>query len=215
FGYRDDFEKKIYIDPKRPMVALTYDDGPYETVDSILYEILDAYGGRATFYAVGSRMTKAELDSIKRGIGLGMEFGSHSENHESLSKQDVEEAAWAIMEPVNYVKEKLGYEMKTYRPPYGNRNYELEEVIGMPAVLWTLDSKDWSNRDEDITHDKIINNIEDGDIVLMHSLYMSSANATRRLVPELIDEGYQLVTVSELLEYKGYDIENLKVIGNN
>ena len=49
----------------------------------------------------------------------------------------------------------------------------------------------------------------------MHSLYMSSANATRRLVPELIDEGYQLVTVSELLKYKGYDIENLKVIGNN
>ena len=215
FGYRDDFEKKIYIDPKRPMVALTYDDGPYETVDSILYEILDAYGGRATFYAVGSRMTKAELDSMERGIGLGMEFGSHSEYHESLSKQDVEEAAWAIMEPVNYVKEKLGYEMKTYRPPYGNRNHELEEVIGMPAVLWTLDSKDWSNRDEDITHDKIINNIEDGDIVLMHSLYMSSANATRRLVPELIDEGYQLVTVSELLKYKGYDIENLKVIGNN
>mgnify|MGYP002520050709 CR=1 FL=1 len=63
--------------------------------------------------------------------------------------------------------------------------------------------------------DKIINNIEDGDIVLMHSLYMSSANATRRLVPELIDEGYQLVTVSELLKYKGYDIENLKVIGSN
>ena len=197
------------------MVALTYDDGPYRKVDAVLYETLHRYGARATFYSVGSRMSRDELDSIREGIALGNEFGSHTEYHASLAKQSVEEARWAVMETVDYVHEKLGYEMKTYRPPYGSRNRELENVIGMPAVLWTVDSKDWSNRDEDITYDRIMNSVEDGDIVLMHSLYMSSAEASKRLIPELIDLGYQLVTVSELLEYKGYDIDHLKVVGSN
>ena len=209
-----DYEKKNYIDPDRPMIALTYDDGPYRKVDEILYEVFNRYGARATFYSVGNRMSREELYSIQEGIELGMEFGSHTEEHVSLSKQDVDEARWAIMETVEYVHDKLHYEMKTYRPPYGNRNYELESVIGMPAVLWTVDSRDWSNRNEDITYGKVMNNVHDGDIVLMHSLYMSTARATERLVPDLIDAGYQLVTVTELLKYKGYDIDRIKAIGN-
>ena len=197
------------------MIAITYDDGPYRPVDLKLYEIFDRYGGLATFYSVGSRMSKDELDNMTQGIELGMEFGSHTEYHTSLRKQDAEEGWWAIMEPVEYVEEKLGYRMKTYRPPYGSRNPDVEEIIGMPAILWTVDSKDWSNRDEDITYDRIMDYVEDGDIVLMHSLYTSSARATERLVPELIDRGFQLVTVSELLYYKGIDMDDLTAYGSN
>lgn len=211
----EDYEKKIYVDPDRPMIALTYDDGPYQKVDAILFETFNRYGARATFYSVGSRMSRDELYSIQKGIELGMEFGSHTEEHVSLSKQDLDEARRAVKEPVEYVRDKLHYEMKTYRPPYGNRNYELESIIGMPAVLWSVDSKDWSNRDEDATYNKVMNNIKDGDIVLMHSLYMSTARATERLVPDLIDEGYQLVTVSELFRYKGYNTDRVKAVGNN
>ena len=211
----ESYEKKNYIDPDRPMIALTYDDGPYRKVDAILYEAFSRYGARATFYSVGNRMSREELYNIQEGIELGMEFGSHTEEHVSLSKQDVDEARWAIMETVEYVRDKLHYEMKTYRPPYGNRNYELEAIIGMPAVLWTVDSKDWSNRDEDITYERVMNNVRDGDIVLLHSLYMSTARASERLVPDLIDEGYQLVTVTELLRYKGYSVNRTNAIGNN
>ena len=211
----EDYEKKIYVDPDRPMIALTYDDGPYQKVDAILFETFNRYGARATFYSVGSRMSRDELYSIQKGIELGMEFGSHTEEHVSLSKQDLDEARRAVKEPVEYVRDKLHYEMKTYRPPYGNRNYELESIIGMPAVLWSVDSKDWSNRDEDATYNKVMNNIKDGDIVLMHSLYMSTARATERLVPDLIDEGYQLVTVSELFRYKGCNTDRVKAVGNN
>ena len=211
----EDHEKKIYIDPDRPMIAITYDDGPYRNVDTILYETFSRYGARATFYSVGSRMTRDELYNIREGIELGMEFGSHTEEHVSLTKQDTDEAYWAIMETVIYVRDKLHYEMKTYRPPYGNRNYEVEDIIGMPAVLWTVDSRDWSNRDADITYQRVMNSVKDGDIVLLHSLYMSTAEATKRLVPDLIDAGYQLVTITELLKYKGYDIDRIKAIGNN
>ena len=85
----------------------------------------------------------------------------------------------------------------------------------MPAILWSVDTKDWANRDETLTYENAINDIKDGDIILMHSLYMSSANATKKIVPELMDQGFQLVTVSELLTYKGYDLTTLKSYGYN
>ena len=83
----------------------------------------------------------------------------------------------------------------------------------MPAILWSVDSRDWSNRDADITYSRIIDNVSDGDIVLMHSLYMSSAEATQKLVPKLMDMGYQLVTVSELMEYRGIDADKIRAYG--
>ncbi len=215
FGRVDEYEKKNYISDRRPMVALTYDDGPYREVDEVIYEALKEYGARGTFYVAGYRMSQNELENIKEGIELGMEFGSHSENHDSLYVLEPYEARASIMDPVDYVYDKLGYRMRTYRPPYGSRNYDMEEIIDMPAILWTVDTMDWYYRDEDTTYERTVNNIEDGDVVLMHALYMSSALATKRIVPELIDRGFQLVTVSELLEHKGYDISTLKVYGHN
>ena len=128
---------------------------------------------------------------------------------------NIEKAKQAVLQPVEYVRDKLGYEMKTYRPPYGARNYKMEEVIGMIAVLWTLDTRDWSNRDEKITYNKAMDNVEDGDIILMHSLYPSTAKASERLIPDLMDRGFQLVSVSELLYYKGIDVDGLKAYGSN
>ena len=208
-------ERLVYIDPDRPMIAITYDDGPYIKVDIPLYELFDRYGARATFYSVGSRMSKTELENIGYGISLGMEFGSHTENHENLGKLSANSAKWTVYEPIDYVSEKLRYSMKSYRPPYGVRNKDMEAIIDIPAILWTVDSKDWSNRDKDITYERIMKRVEDGDIVLMHSLYMSSYYASEKLVPELIDQGYQLVTVSELLEHLGYDMSDLKSYGFN
>ena len=197
------------------MVAITYDDGPYRTVDEVIYDTFRRYDARATFYVAGYRMSQTEIDSIEEGIQMGMEFGSHSENHSNLSLLDAYEARAAIMEPVSYVYEKLGYRMRTYRPPYGSRNYEMEDIIDMPAILWTVDTRDWYYRDEETTYQRALADIKDGDIVLMHSLYMSSALASQRIVPELIDRGFQLVTVSELLEAKGYDLDTLKAYGSN
>lgn len=210
-----DYEKQSYLSPNRPMVAITYDDGPYRTVDEVLYQIFSKYDAKATFYVAGYRMSANEMENIAEGIKLGMEFGSHSENHENLSTLGAYEAKATIMEPVNYVYQKLGYEMKTYRPPYGARNYDMEDIIDMPAILWSVDTKDWANRDEDITYERAVADVEDGDVILMHSLYMSSARASERIVPELIDQGFQLVTVSQLLEYKGYDLSKLKAYGHN
>ena len=206
FGVEDKhFDKKIYVDPNRPLLALTFDDGPYWPVDSIIYETLSTYDCRATFFFVGDRIGSKQLEDMKYGIALGNEYGSHTENHQDLRKYSSTEALSYVTEVSDYVYDHIGYEMKTYRPPYGFRNYEMEEITDMRAILWNIDSKDWSNRDEEITYQNVMNGVRDGGIVLMHSLYPSSAAAVQRLVPDLLDKGYQLVTISELLEYKNIE----------
>ncbi len=193
-------ETPIYIDPERPMIAITYDDGPYDPVDEKLFELYDRYGGRATFFYVGERITRDELPLIEKGVSLNMEFGSHTETHADLSKMYANDARREVYGPIDYVEEKTGYAMKSYRPPYGARNFSMEELLDIPSILWNVDSRDWSNRDPYATYERIMEVIDDHDVILMHSLYDSSLEASEKLIPELIDRGYQLVTVSEMME---------------
>lgn len=197
-----------YLNPNRPMVALTYDDGPYRAVDSIIFETMKKYDARCTFYIVGSRLGEYELETIKMGLDLNLEFGSHSMNHENISKLSYNDAYYTIVSVSDYVNNKLDYQMKTYRPPYGSRNYDLENGLDMVSVLWNVDSMDWSNRNEDYTYSNVVNKVNENDVVLMHSLYSSTAEATKRIVPELMDKGYQLVTVSELMEHLNIEKRN-------
>lgn len=201
FGVKDEeYIKQRYINPNRKMVCLTYDDGPYNYVENKILDVMEKYDARCTFYHVGNRYNEDNLSSVSRGIELGIEYGSHTEDHSNLNKLSNSEAINIIKEPVNYIKDKLGYEMKTYRPPYGSVNEDILDDIDMVAILWNVDSRDWANRDEYITYDNVMEYVSNNDVVLMHSLYESSASATERLVPDLIDEGYQLITVSELLD---------------
>lgn len=202
FGYKNvEYSKRRYVNPDRPMIALTFDDGPYKKVDSIIYDLMEKYDSRCTFYFVGSRFYDSELEFCKRGINLNLEYGSHTYNHENLSELDIHSAKEAVCNVSDIFDRKLGYKMKNYRPPYGFRNEEMEQIIDMPAILWNVDSKDWDNRDSDLTYQNVMSHISPNDVVLMHSLYESTAQACTRLVPDLIDEGYQLVTVSELMNY--------------
>ena len=209
FGVKkEEYEMKYYLNPNRPMVALTYDDGPYRPVDSLIYDTMEKYGAKCTFYIVGSRLGPYELETVQMGIDLGLEFGSHSMNHENISKLSYSEAYYTINSVSDYVYNKLAYKMNTYRPPYGSRNIDLENGIDMISVLWNVDSKDWANRDIDATYYNIINKVDGSDVILMHALYESTGYATQRLVPDLMDRGFQLVTVSEL-------IDNLNINSNS
>jgi peptidoglycan/xylan/chitin deacetylase (PgdA/CDA1 family) len=87
------------------------------------------------------------------------------------------------------------------RPPEGRFDDNLKEVcqtLEYPIVLWSVDSEDWKSRNADSVCNRIIGKVKDGDIILCHDLYSSTAEATKRFVPALIDAGFQLVTVEEL-----------------
>ena len=94
------------------------------------------------------------------------------------------------------------------RPPYGATNDHINSVIDMKVIIWSVDTLDWKSRNADSVYNAAVGDAYDGAIILMHSLYPSTAAAVKRIVPELISRGYQLVTVSELAYYKGYTMQN-------
>lgn len=94
------------------------------------------------------------------------------------------------------------------RPPYGAIGGVMHEKVKMPMILWNIDTLDWKTRNAQKTIETVMNNVGDGDIVLMHDIHTESVDAALKLIPKLEKEGYQLVTISEMAEAKGQKLEN-------
>lgn len=189
------------IDPAQPMLALTFDDGPYGPVTLRILDALEAVGGRATFFIVGSRIDGRE-ETLKRIAASGCELGNHTYDHvilKGLSETEIQEQ---IQKTDLKIFEVTGQHTTVLRPPGGAYDKNLCAVLQTPAVLWTVDTMDWSHQNKDITVQRVLEHAEDGDIILMHDLFTPTADAAEELIPELCERGFQLVTVSELLTYR-------------
>ena len=198
---RDKIEVRA-IDPDRPMVALTYDDGPRPASSNRILDTLQRYGVVATFFELGQNVSTYP-EVIKREAELGMEIGSHSWSHPNLKTLSDEKVKKQLDKTNEALKKASGQESTVFRPPYGNSSKAVEKYANAPVVLWSVDTLDWKSRNAKSVM-KVIKGVKnlDGRVILMHSIYDSTAEATEKLVPWLLDRGFQLVTVSELLEYK-------------
>lgn len=189
------------IDLNQPMVALTYDDGPSQYTSEIL-DILGQYGGAATFFVVGSNVPRWS-DVLKRTFDMGCEIGNHTYNHTILTKTDVSTIRSQIDGTNAAVQSITGVSPVVMRPPGGNYNSTVSASVGMPIILWSIDTLDWKTRNPLLTQASVLNHVQNGDIILMHDLYSQTAAASRVIIPELRNRGYQLVTVSELSDCRG------------
>lgn len=194
------------IDPKRPMVAFTFDDGPGKYTDRLLDQ-LDKYDAHATFFMLGENAEKFP-DEIKKMEKIGCELANHSMTHENLTKLNRDGILKEIGGAQTAIAKAAGYGGKLVRPPYGELNGLVKETVEMPFVMWSLDTKDWKRKDAGQITDYVLNHLEDGDIVLMHDIHEFSVDAAVALIPQLIEKGYQLVTVSELAEARGVEMKN-------
>lgn len=189
------------IDPSKPLVALTFDDGPHPVWSHAILDTLEAYHGVATFFEVAVNIPKAP-DALVRMLELGCEIGSHSNAHQNLGKLTLDE----ILLDLNTADEAFiaatGQAPTLLRPPYGSVNSDLKTASGRSVITWDVDTMDWDSQDAE-TVISYVQSLEDldGHILLMHSTYESTAQAVEALVPWLIEQGYQLVTVSELFAY--------------
>ena len=109
------------------------------------------------------------------------------------------------------IKNVTGIKAPVMRPPYGAVSDALRENAEKPMILWNIDTLDWKTRNVQQTVDNVMNDVKDGDIILMHDIYTETIDAALELIPKLEQEGYQLVTVSELAQAKGQILENGKV----
>lgn len=231
FGYPDClYIKPTYIDSNHPVLCLTFDDGPqfgYAPNESSSVSIVDTlyrYDTTATFYCIGDNLTNRDVWTeeeankfLKESINNGNEYGSHTQTHEYYMTEYGSEDAIdeAINGPAEYLSKNFNYEMKTYRPPYGFFSDFVLQAQDYPAILYSLDSYDWDYYDADSIYDRVMStDLYDGDIILFHEIYDTTAKAIKKIIPELIKQGYQLVSVSEMLKYENIDISTLKYYYN-
>lgn len=139
---------------------------------------------------------------IQREYSQGHEIGSHSFSHPQITTLTSDEIEYQFAETEHRIQQYVPYTTKLVRPPYGQITQSLKEVLQKTFVLWSIDTQDWKTRDKDAIVSEVLNNVKDGDIILMHDMYSTTADACEELIPALIERGYQLVTVSELLNAK-------------
>lgn len=201
------------LDPDKPMVAFTFDDGPHYQQTPRLLELLEQYGAKSTFFVLGDRshFTESNKKTVTLVAEAGHEIASHTYSHKDLKTLSKD----ALIDEIVKARENLYAltgEYPTYvRPPYGNYNSLVKEYCYAPLINWDLDSKDWSFRDVDKIVEHVLKELEDRDIVLMHDIHWFTVDAMERLLPELTARGYQLVTVSELFYYNNVEKVNGKV----
>ena len=195
-------ETQRVVDPTRPMVALTFDDGPHAVYTDQILDILEKNGAVATFFEVARNLPKAP-DAVRRAVDMGCEIGSHSYRHANLGKMDqaAQQADQAAADAI--FQEVLGTTPTLLRPPYGSMNKTLKTTCGRSIVTWSIDTEDWLSKDAD----KVVASVQnagnlDGQVILLHSIYGSTVEATEALVPWLLEQGYQLVTISELIQLR-------------
>lgn len=193
------------LDKTKPAVALTFDDGPSNQTGRIL-DALEKDGGLATFFLVGDRVEKY-AETAQREYASGCLVGTHMYSHTKLTEMTAAEVENELNQCSAIHLSVIGAQPSVARPPYGSTNSTVREAVNLPLINWSLNSNDWETRDADRIYNDVMNNIQDGDIVLFHDLKDFSASAIERIVPALTKQGYQLVTVQELFELKGRTLE--------
>lgn len=190
------------IDPSKPMVALTFDDGPYGPVGNQIMDSLAQYGGKATFFVVGDRVPSYKAE-MQRMVAEGHEIGNHTYNHKYLTKLNGVQIQEQISKCSDAVEAVCGVRPALVRLPGGLKNNTVLANINAPIIMWSIDTLDWKTRNAGKTVNAVMGKVRDGDIVLMHELYSQSGAAAVEIIPRLTQAGYQLVTVSELAQYRG------------
>lgn len=204
------FELRIYpeIDPSKPMVAITMDDGPNPDTTNVMLDTLEENYAKATFFCLGQNAAYYP-DTVKREYDLGMEVGTHTQSHKQLTTLSGSELTSEITQSVDAIQKATGVAPILMRPPYGAVNSEVlaeAKKQGLCAVNWSLDTEDWKTKNADDTY-RMVMTATDGDVVLLHDIHEYNVAAVQRFVPDLIAEGFQLVTVSEMYEARGETLD--------
>ena len=199
------------IDPDKPMTAITYDDGPHATYTPQLLDLLEQYGAVATFFEVGSRVQKWP-QFIPRMEALHCEVANHSWDHSTLTKLSRDGVISQIQRTDAAIEAVTGHKVNLVRCPGGSSNATVAGAVGHPIIYWTIDTRDWESRNAAKVIAHVKNDLKDlnGAIILMHSSYATTVEASRTIIPYILDGGYQTVTVTEMAFFRGVELENGK-----
>ena len=189
---------KTLEEPMGKKVALTFDDGPHPYYTEQLLDGLKKRGVKATFFVTGEHAS-LHPEVIERMDEEGHLIGNHSQNHIQLTKEQTMEACDQIKWTNEKIKSITGQAPVYVRPPFGSWSDELENLVPMKVVLWSVDPLDWKTQNKNSIVRHIVSHAEDGGIILLHDVYGTSVDAALEVIDTLSAEGYNFVTVDELL----------------
>lgn len=204
------FDLRIYpaIDPSKPMVAITFDDGPNPETTTPMLDALEENYAKATFFCLGQNAGYYP-ETVQREYNLGMEVGTHTYSHVVLTNLSASALDSEISKSVDAINKAIGVKPTLMRPPYGAVNKTVLSAVGgynLCCMNWSLDTEDWKTKNADATYNEVMK-AKDGDVVLLHDIHEYNVDAVKRFVPDLIAEGFQLVTVPELYEARGETLD--------
>ena len=199
-------EEKNRVNPAKPMVAITFDDGPGKYTMQLLQQ-LEAYDARATFFMVGTNVPNYP-ETVKKMKEIGCELGNHTTHHARLTELDVAGIQNQIGTTNQAIQNIVGEGATLVRPPYGAVNEVVQSAAGVPLAMWSVDTRDWELKNAELIKNYVLNTAKDGEIILLHDIHETTIQAMLQVIPELVNRGYQLVTVSEMAQARGITLEN-------
>lgn len=185
-----------YTETKK--IALTFDDGPHPRYTEELLDGLAERNVKATFFLLGQNIEGRE-DIIRRMAEEGHLIGNHTYYHVDITKLSQNEACREILDTSEEITAITGQPVEYIRPPFGSWDKELECEVMMIPIFWSVDTLDWTTKNEDQIVQKVVTKIEENDIILMHDSYSSTVKAALRIIDLLQAEGYEFVTADELI----------------
>ena len=192
------------IDQNKPIIALSFDDGPSSHTDRIL-AALQKYGVKATFFMVGYEIDSFQ-DQVHAVYEAGCEVANHTLDHANLKTLGKDEIRRQVYDNEKKLNKIVPVGEVVVRPPYGNVNDTVKAVVERPMFNWSVDSLDWKTKNADSVVAQIKQDARDGYIILMHDLYESTAEATERIIPWLLEQGYQITCISNMFEARGEEV---------
>ncbi|MGB4758718.1 MAG: polysaccharide deacetylase family protein [Candidatus Saccharimonadales bacterium] len=182
----------------RKCIALTFDDGP-NSVTPRLLDILKTNNTRASFFVIGRQIAGHET-IIKRMQSEGHDIGNHTWDHLDFKKIPLEVMEDQVARTDQAIEAVTGKKPMFVRPPFGSFSPEHLATANRPFVLWNIDPDDWTAKDSNAIHDRVMAVARPGAIIVSHDIYDATADAYARVIPELQQQDYSLVTVSDLLD---------------
>ncbi len=193
------------LDPSKPMVALTFDDGPNNTTTNDVLDVLEKYGVTGSFFLIGNNVGSKTVDVMRRTLMMGCEINNHSKTHSYMNKMTKEDIIDEITSTSDKIAKITGAQPKFFRPPYIAVNDTMYEAIDLPFIcgIGCEDYLDTVTAEQRI--EKMLKAAKDGIIYLLHDSEGNSktVEAIDTVIPKLLEEGYQFVTVSQLFKLKG------------
>lgn len=188
--------------PSGKLIAFTFDDGPSYQYTGKLLDALKKHNAKATFFMVGQNVS-GNADLVQRMKNEGHELGNHSWDHASLTDISKSKMQQEIDKTNEAVYEACGAYPTVFRAPYGNLNENILNYLTVPSIYWSVDTRDWETPKKSYVKKQILDKAYDGAIILLHDIHKTSVDGFIAALDELEEEGYTLVTVTELLSRRG------------